>query len=876
MRTERFDNPCEECLLGGCKTKARGNAKARILVVAKAPTAAMARKNQHISDDALKVFSSFMEGSGFVPEDFVFVSAIRCGYDPTEYPAKDRHVIEKHCREHLLRVIEKMDPDVIIPLGADAAKAITGRAVKITKVRGTVAMERAIGHHVLPFLDPYMVYAYPQHSATFAADCRSLRAFVDAGFDLSKVQEVEHGVYEFVDDLQYLIDEPPDLLSFDLETVGTKYKDPDAKICTMQFCTEAGSAQMLVWDHPENPLPSRRKNLVRRQLMQILQNPDTSVFGQNLKFDRLWIQEKLKFSFRIDHDTIMLAAINDENMLTKNQDDLVKRHVPEMAGYADAFNQTYDKSRMDLVPLAELLQYGCGDVDANFRLLDPLLSPVEKDDGLWAHYRYISIPGINAFANVEPRGMMIDETALDALESQLVESQAAARMSLMAQVDPAIKRKHAEANKDIKKALSFTRKAFLVDILFEHPKGFRLKPKVWTKSTQKLEDKLKVPSTSTKDHLPYFYDTCPFAFELAEYIKTDRVLTANIKSFKEKYLVDGYIYPSYQLWTAVTGRSSSRDPNGQNFPKRGPVAKAYRRIFIAPPGYCILEADLSQAELRISADMADDPTMLRIYNTGGDIHRSTALIVMGVTDAQFSELPHEEQSLARFKAKAVNFGFIYGMGWRKFIGYAKTQYGVEFTEEEAQRIRNDFFRKYSKLPNWHKRMRQLANRDAQVRSYSGRIRHLPMIDSEEEGIAAEAERQAINSPVQEFASSLGIMSMGRIDQEVSPEYLALTGFVHDALYARVPLEYVEWGAKTLKYYMESNDLEEAFDRKMKCPIVADVGFGLNGAATYEMPGLEYDKPFDFDALELDFDLPEQRIPANNGRIETPEHMRIWV
>ena len=152
---------------------------------------------------------------------------------------------------------------------------------------------------------------------------------------------------------------------------------------------------------------------------------------------------------------------------------------------------------------------------------------------------------------------------------------------------------------------------------------------------------------------------------------------------------------------------------------------------------------------------------------------ATALIVMGVTMETFKKLSKQEQKDARTKAKAVNFGFLYGMSWRKFIAYAKTQYGVEFTEREAQRIRVAFFEKYPMLQKWHAAMRAFAKEHMQVRSYSGRIRHLPQIASADEGIRAEAERQAINSPVQEFGSSLGVMALGRMEAELDPQSLQI-------------------------------------------------------------------------------------------------------
>jgi DNA polymerase I-like protein with 3'-5' exonuclease and polymerase domains len=316
----------------------------------------------------------------------------------------------------------------------------------------------------------------------------------------------------------------------------------------------------------------------------------------------------------------------------------------------------------------------------------------------------------------------------------------------------------------------------------------------------------------------------------------------------------------------------------------------YRKMFIAPPdGYkpspgffrigdslvgppdddddewFAIEADLSQAELRIAASMSGDKTMIEIYRTGGDIHKATALIVAGVTLAEFEALPKKEQKELRQKAKAVNFGFLYGMGWRKFIGYAKTQYNVEFTEKEAQRIRTGFFAKYKALARWHDVMRNFATEHKMVRSYTGRIRHLPMIDSPEEFIQQEAGRQAINSPVQETGSSLGVMALGRINEEIDPHYMQTVGFIHDAIVVYVRKKHLTWGMRTLKHYMQTNPLQEWFGTEIKVPIVADVGFGLNLGEIHECEGFSLDKPFDYTSLKdkdgnLLIEVPRQHTP----------------
>ena len=176
---------------------------------------------------------------------------------------------------------------------------------------------------------------------------------------------------------------------------------------------------------------------------------------------------------------------------------------------------------------------------------------------------------------------------------------------------------------------------------------------------------------SGKNHLAYFKEDHPFVAGIMEYIKNEKLLGTyvgnegdedgeGIKGFYKYIYVDpktgrSYIRPTYFLHRAVTGRTTSADPNGQNFPKRGELAKKYREIFVAPPGYVLLEVDFSQIELRIAAIMANEPTMLRLYREGADIHAATAAAVMGISLEDFNKLPKETRDHKRFQAKAVNF-----------------------------------------------------------------------------------------------------------------------------------------------------------------------------------------------------------------------------
>lgn len=876
-----------------------GDDDAPFLVVTDAPSLSGAKAGRLLTDNQMQVFAKHMRKHGFTREDFRFTPVCRCPYNADAHPNKDITNAHKHCRSHFKASFDEVLPQAVIPLGAKAATGAFGRATKIGSVRGLAHKSDELETTIFPIQNPYVVVKYPQEEPIFAADIASFARYVDSDFDETKAGTIENQNYQIVTDLEFLIEQDPEIVSFDIEGTGLRWYQqgcdvrsyrpelhknrdffkPRAQILTMQFTVKQGESYMLVWDHPAQPIDEALKPKLRNQIRRLLCKEDRIVVGQNLKHDNVWLWMLEGIRFRIGGDTLMLATLYDENAPERNLDVLTKIHVPEMAGYADRFNAVVDKSRMWETTIDEILPYGCGDTDAAYRIYIKLEEIIAQDDGQWSHYCNVSVPGLNALAAMETQGMYTEvEHALPEFKAFMQAEVERQRTSLLSQVNRDLKRDVVESyleknkGKTAADALSLTRPEFLKQLLFTHKKGFRLKPKVFTKSTaRKHDDAIKQPSVSAKDHLPYFFETCPFTEELAEYVKDHGLLTKSIISFEKKYIVNGKVRPTYSLMRTVTGRTSSEDPNGQNYPKRGDRAKVYRKMFVAPPGYFVCELDLSQAELRIAASLSGDPTMIRIYRDAGDIHTATAMIVMGVTPEQWEQLPKDEKKLARTKAKAVNFGFLYGMGWRKFIGYAKTQYGVDFSEKEAQRVRTGFFSKYKGLAPWHEAVREFAMKHKYVRSYSGRMRHLPMIDSAEEGVQQEAIRQAINSPVQEFGSSLGVMALGRMNEEVDPEFLKVVGFIHDAIVVYVKKEYLDWGMRTVKHYMQSNPLQEWFGQQVKVPIVADCGFGHNLGEIIECEGFSLDEPFNYAGLvDKDgnalIDVPRQRIPPNEGRL----------
>jgi DNA polymerase-1 len=290
----------------------------------------------------------------------------------------------------------------------------------------------------------------------------------------------------------------------------------------------------------------------------------------------------------------------------------------------------------------------------------------------------------------------------------------------------------------------------------------------------------------------------------------------------------------------VTGRTSSgkedadkitvkRKIRGVNL-QQVPRDNLVRGVFGAPPGWSFVEADYSQIELRVAAFLSRDPTMLNLYATGQDIHMSMA---MRMTGKPASAVTKEE----RKRAKAVNFGYLYGMGIGKFIATAWSNYGVRVTEDESIAFRKAFFDEFPYLLRWHARQRHLVAKYARVQSPLGRIRHLPDINSPDPKVRAEAERQAINSPVQGFASDLALLAMVDVHKEFRAQGLTgrPVGTVHDAVNFEIPNEELAVALPIIKDTMEDTaKLQELFGLHIDIPIVADLKVGERWGGAREL------------------------------------------
>jgi DNA polymerase I len=272
---------------------------------------------------------------------------------------------------------------------------------------------------------------------------------------------------------------------------------------------------------------------------------------------------------------------------------------------------------------------------------------------------------------------------------------------------------------------------------------------------------------------------------------------------------DGRVHTTFNQVGTATGRLSSTNPNLQNIPIKTELGREIRAAFIAAPDCVLLSADYSQIELRLLAHFSADPLLVNAYKTGQDIHTLTAAEVFGV--------PAETMSKeTRNRAKAVNFGIVYGISP---FGLA-AQLGIE--QNEARLYIETYFERYAGVRSYIDRMLEETRHEQKVRTMFGRVRPIPDIQSRNANQRGFAERTAINTPLQGTAADLIKLAMIRIDARLAKEKLKsqMTLQVHDELVFDVPEDEIEPISALVRHEMEHVV-------ELSVPLVADVGVGGN-------------------------------------------------
>jgi DNA polymerase-1 len=537
------------------------------------------------------------------------------------------------------------------------------------------------------------------------------------------------------------------------------------------------------WYIPLNGKIPREK--VIKALKGLLENPSIGWIGHHLKYDlHVCLNEGISPA-TIAFDTLLASYLINPQTQRHNLDELALEHFRKTKiPIEELLGKGKKQITMDAVPIEKVAAYCCEDVDYTLRLKQ-LFEPELLKLGLTSLFEQIEIPLISILNKMERAGIYVDIAELKEMSHDLSRSLHTLEKKIYQLAGE-------EFNLNSPKQLS----AILFDKLKIKP------PKKTTTGYSTAADVLE--SLQNED---------PIIKKILEYRSLEKLRSTYVDSLpQEVYAHTHRIHCTFNQSVAATGRLSCQNPNLQNIPVRSEEGKKIRHAFRPQKAHTrFLSADYSQIELRLMAHLSEDPVLIKAFNAGEDIHAYTASLVF--------EVPLEEvTSEMRYLSKAVNFGILYG---QQAFGLSQ-QLGIEYAD--AARFIKTYFERYPKVKDYLDFCKEAVRKTGRALTLTGRQRPIPEIHSKNPSLRAQAERLAINTPLQGTAADLIKLAMIEIDALLNkhPEFGVMILQIHDELIFETPEDQVHKLSLHVKKIMEGV-------MTLKVPLIVDISIGKNWA-----------------------------------------------
>ena len=573
------------------------------------------------------------------------------------------------------------------------------------------------------------------------------------------------------------------LVAVDTETTSLDYMQ--AQLVGVCVAVEPGEAAYIPFGHDYMGAPAQlSKEAVLAQLKPLLEDPEIKKVGQNLKYDMSVLAQHGIDLQGVAFDTMLESYVLDSVATRHDMDSLAAEYLGETTiSFTDVAGKGASQLTFNQVPLEEAAPYAAEDADITLRLHQVLWPELRKHASLEKVFNDIELPLLPVLSRIERTGALVDGTLLFQQSNEL-----AKRLGEL----------ETEAWDLAGQQFNLASPKQLGEILFE-----KLEIPVLKKTAK--------GAPSTKEEV---LQELALDYPLPKVLLEHRGLAKLKSTYTDKLPTminpqSQRIHTSYHQAGTATGRLSSSDPNLQNIPVRTSEGRRVRQAFIAAPGCKMVAADYSQIELRIMAHLSEDPSLLKAFAEGQDIHRATAAEVFAVATEQVT-------ADMRRSAKAINFGLIYGMS---AFGLARQ---LNIGRKQAAEYIELYFQRYPGVQAYMNNIRHTAAEQGYVETAFGRRLYLPEINSRNGMRRQAAERTAINAPMQGTAADIIKLAMIHVDDWLQNSNLQsrMIMQVHDELVLEVPeveLEPVTQGLNDLMQNAAS----------LLVPLVVDVGVGDN-------------------------------------------------
>ena len=534
------------------------------------------------------------------------------------------------------------------------------------------------------------------------------------------------------------------------------------------------------------------RTIVIGRLKPLLEHPGVLKVGQNIKYDMI-VLKRCGIDIKPIDDTMLMSYVLDVGQHGHGLDELAKRHLGHaMLTYDEVTRTGRTQISFAEVPIERATEYGAEDADATLRL-QRLLKPRLVAEHLMTVYETLERPLVPVLVEMEHAGVKVDRAVLARLSGDFAQRMAALE-------DEVYKLAGERFNLGSPKQLG--------DILFNK---MGLTPPKKTATGAHATDADVLETLAAQGH-----DLPARVLDWRQLAKLRSTYTEALPTYIHPET--GRVHTSYSLAATSTGRLSSSEPNLQNIPIRTNEGREIRKAFVAEKGNVLMSADYSQIELRVLAHMANVPALRRAFEEGHDIHAMTASEMFGVPEKGMDPM-------VRRRAKAINFGIIYGIS---AFGLAN-QLGIP--RGEAQAYIETYFQRFPGIRDYMEETKASCRKNGFVKTLFGRRINLPHINSKNPAERGFVERAAINAPVQGTAADIIRRAMIRIPPALAKKRLRTQMLlqVHDELVFEVPKkEADEVTALVVEIMVEAPLPAVAF----KVPIVVDAKSGPTWEAAH--------------------------------------------
>ncbi|MBH3472770.1 DNA polymerase I [Pseudomonas putida] len=576
------------------------------------------------------------------------------------------------------------------------------------------------------------------------------------------------------------------LFAFDTETTGLDAQK--AQLVGLSFAVAPHEAAYVPLAHDYEGAPAQLdREAVLLALKPLLEDPAKAKVGQNAKYDiNILANGSPAIEMRgVAYDTMLESYVLNSTATRHDMDSLAQKYLDHTTiAFEDIAGKGAKQLTFNQIHLDKAGPYAAEDADITLRLHQALQARLAQTPSLQPVLMDIEMPLVPVLAKIERQGALVDAALLHVQSGEL-----GVKMAELEQ------RAYALAGEEFNLGSPKQLGAILYD---------KLGMPVLSKTAKGQ------PSTAEA----VLDELALLGYPLPEVLMQYRSLSKLKSTYTDKLPGQinprtGRIHTSYQQAVAATGRLSSSDPNLQNIPIRTAEGRRIRQAFIASPGYKLLAADYSQIELRIMAHLAKDEGLLHAFRNDLDVHRATAAEVFGVA---LEDVTTDQ----RRKAKAINFGLIYGMS---AFGLAK-QIGVD--RKQSQDYIDRYFARYPGVLAYMERTRAQAAEQGFVETLFGRRLYLPDINAKNPALRKGAERTAINAPMQGTAADIIKRAMVNVDNWLSESGLDARVIlqVHDELVLEVREDLVQQVKDEIRQHMGQA-------AQLDVPLLVEAGIGAN-------------------------------------------------